>query len=78
MLENNPTGLDRAEIERVIGNQYKSLLRQHQESKALSSSNGTTTKGRGVKNRRPRDRFEGNCFNCERTDYRAEDCRIAK
>ena len=28
MLENNPAGLNRAEIERVIGNQYNRLLRQ--------------------------------------------------
>ena len=28
MVENNPTGLERAEIERVIGNLYIRLLRQ--------------------------------------------------
>ena len=28
MLENNPAGLNRAEIERVAGNQYSRLLRQ--------------------------------------------------
>ena len=28
MLENNPTGLERAEIERVAGNQYNRLLGQ--------------------------------------------------
>ena len=28
MLENNPAGLDRAEIECVVGNQYNRLLRQ--------------------------------------------------
>ena len=27
MLENNPSGLDRAEIERVVGSQYNRLLR---------------------------------------------------
>ena len=35
MLENNPGGLNRAEIERVVGNQYNRLLRQQQDSKAL-------------------------------------------
>ena len=34
MLENNPTGLERAEIERVVGNQYNKFLRQQQDSKA--------------------------------------------
>ena len=28
MLENNPAGLNRAEIERVVGNQYNRLFRQ--------------------------------------------------
>ena len=32
LLENNPTGLERAEIERVVGNQYNGLLRQQQDS----------------------------------------------
>ena len=40
ILENNPAGLNRAEIERVIGNQYNRLLRQQQDSKALSASKG--------------------------------------
>ena len=31
MLENNPAGLDRAEIGRVVGNQYNSLLRQQHD-----------------------------------------------
>ena len=31
ILENNPAGLDRAEIERVEGNQYNRLLRQQQD-----------------------------------------------
>ena len=35
ILENNPAGLNRAEIERVVGNQYNRLLRQQQDSKAL-------------------------------------------
>ena len=30
ILENNPAGLNRAEIERVVGNQYNRLLRQQQ------------------------------------------------
>ena len=37
MLENNPTGLERAEIERVVGNQYIRLLRQQHDSQALSA-----------------------------------------
>ena len=43
MLESNPTGLERAEIERVVGNQYNRLLRQQQDSKALSASKGATS-----------------------------------
>ena len=36
MLENDPTGLDRAEIERVVGNQYSSrLMRQQQGLKGF-------------------------------------------
>ena len=35
ILENNRAGFNRAEIERVVGNQYKRLLRQQQESKTL-------------------------------------------
>ena len=46
MLENNPTGLERAEIERNVGNQYNRLFRQQQNSKALSASKGTTTAAR--------------------------------
>ena len=34
ILENNSAGLNRAEIERVVGNQYNRLLRQQQDSKA--------------------------------------------
>ena len=66
MLEKNPVGLERAEIERVVENQYNRLLRQRQNSKALSASKGSTTADRREKNRRPRNRFEGNCFNCGR------------
>ena len=60
MLENNPAGLNRAEVERVVGNQYNRLLRQQQDSKALSASKGTVTayRGRG-KNRRLHHTFEG-------------------
>ena len=57
MLENNPAGLDRAEIERVVGNQYNSLLRQQHDSKALSASGSTTTADRGKKKRKSRKRF---------------------
>ena len=35
MLENNPVGLNRAEIKRVVGNQDNRLFREQQESKAL-------------------------------------------
>ena len=65
MLENNPAGLNRAEIERVVGNQYNILLRQQQDSKALPTSKGTATANRGKgKNRRLHHKFDGNCFNC--------------
>ena len=78
MLESNSAGLDRAEIERVVGNQYNRLVRQQHDSKALSASGGTTTACRGEKKRRPRNLFEGSCFNCGRKGQRAEDCRSAK
>ena len=80
MLENNPTDLDSAEIERTVGNQYIRLLRQQQESKTFSVSKGNTTvkANRGQKKRRPRNRLEGNCFNCRRKCHSAEDCRSAK
>ena len=80
ILENNPAGLDRAEIERVVGNQYNRLLRQQQDSKALSVSKGTVTANRGKgENRRPHHKFEGNCFNsCGKKGHRAGDCRSTK
>ena len=73
MLENNPIGLERVGIERVVGKRSRRLLRQQPDSKALSASKGITTADRGEKNRRPRNRFEGNCFNCGRKGHRAED-----
>ena len=79
MLENNPAGLKRAEIERVVGNQYNRLLRQQQDSKALSASNGTVTANRGKgRNRRPHHKFNGNCFSCGKKGHRAGDCRSTK
>ena len=80
MLENNPAGLNRAEIERIIvGNQYNRLLRQQQDSKALSASKGTVTANREKgKNRRPHHKFDGSCFNCGKKGHRAGDCRSAK
>ena len=59
MLENNPEGLERAEIEQLVRNQNNRLLRQQHGSKALSTLGGTTTADRGEKERRPRNRFEG-------------------
>ena len=78
MLEKNSAGFDRAEIEGVVGNQYIRLFRQQHDSKALSASESTTTADRGKKKRRPRNRFEGNCFNCGRMGHHAEDYRSAK
>ena len=79
ILENNSAGLNRAEIERVVGNQYNRLLRQQQDSKALSASKGTVTANRGKgKNRRLHHKFDGNCFNCRKKGHRAGDCRSAK
>ena len=53
ILENNPAGLNRTEIERVVGNQYNRLLRQQQDSKAFSASKSTVTANSGKgKNRR--------------------------
>ena len=79
MLENNPTGLNRAETERVVGNQYNRLLRKQQDSKALSASKGTVTANRGKgKNSKLHHKFDGNCFNCGKKGHRAGDCRSAK
>ena len=65
ILENNPAGLNRAEVERVVGNQYNRLLRQQQDSKTLSASKGIVAANRGKgKNRRLHHKFDGNCFNC--------------
>ena len=78
-LENNPAGLNRAEIERVVGNQYNRLLRQQQDSKALSASKGTVTANREEgKNSRLHHKFDGKCFKCGKKGHRAVDCRSAK
>ena len=67
MLKNNPAGLNRVEIERVIENQYNRLLRQQLDSNALSALKGTVTANRGKgKNRRLLHKFDVNCFNAER------------
>ena len=79
MLENNPDGLVRSEIERVVGNQYNRLLRRQQDSKAMSVSKGSVTADRGKgKNQRSRQKFEGNCFKCGRKGHRALDCKSLK
>ena len=78
MLENNPAGLERAEIECVVGNQNNRLLRHQVDSKALSASGGTTNADHGEKKRRSRNRFEGNCSNCGRKGRHAKGCRSAK
>ena len=79
ILENNPASLNRAEIERVVRNQYDRLLRQQQDSKALSASKGTVTANREKgKNRRFHHKFDGKCFNCGKKGHRAVDCRSAK
>ena len=49
MIEKTTRGIERAEIKRVVGNQYNRLLRQQQDSKALSASKGTTTANGGEK-----------------------------
>ena len=79
ILENNPAGRNRAEIERVVGNQYNRLLRQQQDSKALSASTGTVMANHEKgKNRRSHHKFDGICFNCGKKGHRAGDCRSAK
>ena len=79
MLENNPAGLNKAEIERVVGNQYNRLLSQQQDSKALSASKGAVTVDRGKgKNRRLHHKFDGNCFNRGEKGHRAGNCRSVK
>ena len=78
MIENDPTGLERADIERIVGNQYNRLLRQQQDSNTLSATKGITTADCRENNRRPRNRSEGNCFNCGRKGHHAEECMSAK
>ena len=79
ILENNPAGLNRAEIERVVGNQYNRLFRQHQDSKASSASKGAVTANREKgTDRRLYHKFDGDCFNCGKKGQRAGDCRSAK
>ena len=79
ILENNPAGLNRVEIEHVVENRYNKLLRQQQDSKALSASKGTFKAYRGKgKNRKLHHKFDGNCFNCGKKGHRAGDCRSAK
>ena len=79
ILENNPAGLNRAKIERVVGNQYNRLLRQQQDSKALSASKGAVTANHGKgKNRKLHHKFDGDCFNRGKKGHRAGDCRSAK
>ena len=79
MLENNPAGLNRAEIELVVGNQYNRLLRQQQDSKALSPSKGAVTANRGKGNNiKLHHKFDGNCFNCGKKGHRAGACRSVK
>ena len=78
MLKNNLTGLERAEIERVVGKQHNRPLRQQQNSKALSPSRSTNTVGCSEEKQRSCDQFKGNCFNYGRKGHRAEDCRSAK
>ena len=54
---------ERAEIERVVGNQHNKLLRQQQGSKSLSASEGTTKEDRGKEKKKiPPTQCEGNCF----------------
>ena len=79
ILENNPACLNRADIERVVGNQFNRLLSQQQDSKALSASKGTVTANRGKgKNRKLHQKFDGNCFNCGKKGHHPRDCRSAK
>ena len=79
ILENNPAGLNTAEIERVVGNQYNRLLRQQQDSKTLSAPKGTVTANRGRRrNRRPHHKFDGNGFNRGKKGHRAGHCRSVK
>ena len=78
MLENNRTGFESTEIENVVGNQYFRLIKHQHNSKVLSASKRTTKTDRGVKNRRPPNYFQGNCYICEKKGHRAEKCRSTK
>ena len=63
MLENDLSGLSRAEIECVVRNQYNSFLKQQYDSKALSASKVSTTTNRGNgMDRRSRYKFKGSRF----------------
>ena len=53
MLENNPTGLERAEIECVVRNQYNRLFRQQHDLNALSASKGTSRPGEELETLQP-------------------------
>ena len=46
-VENNPADPERAEIERVVGNQYNRLLRLQRGSRALSAPGSLTTADHG-------------------------------
>ena len=79
MLEKKPAGLNRAEIQRVVRNQYNRFLRQQHDSKALSAWKGAVMANHGKgKNRRSHHKFECNCFNCGKKGRRAGDCRMGK
>ena len=76
MLENNPAGLERAEIERVVGIQYKQTS---QRATGLKGSGGIE-RHRYVdcgkeKNRRPRKQLEGSFFNYGNKYHRAGEYR---
>lgn len=75
IVENNSDGHIRAEIEHVVGNQYNRLLRRQQES--ASKGSVMVDHGKG-KNRRPHQKFEGNCYGSGKKCHRAVDCKRTK
>ena len=79
MFESNPAGLDKTDIECGVGNLFNRLLRQQQNTNALSTLKGTTTADHSKgKNRRPRTKFEGNCFNYGKKGHRVGECTSVK
>ena len=78
MFENKPASLDRAEIKRVLGNQYNRFFRQQHDSKYFigirENHHGGTWRGE----EETAQSIRGQCFNCGRKGHCAEGFRSTK